>query len=201
MDTNILIVKIAETLPDGPLYKVNKPGNPLLFYKSIINYIGDSTLSLKYINSTPSNNSIEISDKKMPDIVILTLPKREFNIDDNNSNNNSNNSWGINSNKPLYKDVPTSFKIKNKKYSLDSVILRDISRQHFSCYITINKALYAFDGEQQSNLIKLDWKSHLNSSDILVWDVDGETPQEEIENTHFFSFQQGYQQLFYYRVE
>ena len=133
-----------------------------------------------------------------------------FNDSSNSSNDNSNDN-----SKTPDNTIPLTLKYTGHTYKLDSAIVRDIGKKHFAAFITLNKKQYGFDGNQYSRLQQMNWKDMLNDTDkYIVWDVDGETPQEEIENTHalpdfdemwrlstYFSFQEGYQQLFYYRVE
>jgi hypothetical protein len=200
MDTNFLIYEIAKAMPLRAKYKyaIGRASNPIEFYKSIINYLGDNNTRI-LIENKFIDNSIFASIEEKPHIIVIERnieSKISSFFNDSNNNNNNNNS------KIADTHIPLTLNFTDHTYKLDSIIQRDIGREHFAAFITLNKKQYAFDGNQYSRLQKMNWKDMLNTIDqYVVWDVDGETPQEEIENTHFFSFQQGYQQLFYYRVE
>lgn len=78
------------------------------------------------------------------------------------------------------------------KYKIDCVILRDISKEHFSVYLTVNKKELKFDGESFKRLKKFQWKKHINNSDKTWQNTDDwYTP---------FNFTKGYGIYFYYRV-
>ena len=72
---------------------------------------------------------------------------------------------------------------------LDSVIARDVSKQHFCCGITCNGKPMLFDGSAFSRLVSRNWKSWLNKN--YNWTVGKIGPQ--------WNFKQGYSMLFYYR--
>ena len=65
---------------------------------------------------------------------------------------------------------PKKFVIKRREsdglysftYTLDSAVLRNISKIHFSAYITCNGKDYGFDGESFSRMQAFKWKSKLN---------------------------------------
>jgi hypothetical protein len=94
---------------------------------------------------------------------------------------------------------PTEFSIdavKNNedvkyKYVLDSAVLRNTKKFHFSAYLTCNGKDFSFDGESFSRMSPFDWKSKINRDD--EWKTS--------EYDTRFNFQKGYQLLIYYLDE
>jgi len=76
-------------------------------------------------------------------------------------------------------------------------VLRDNSKAHFSCYVTINGEEYAFDGMTFSRLSKFKWRSLLHKNkDFKFEDID-----VRLGSALTFNFKKGYQILFYYRID
>ena len=48
------------------------------------------------------------------------------------------------------------------EYKLDSLGIRDINQGHICALLTLNKKDYMFDGENQKNIYRKDWKTLLN---------------------------------------
>ena len=78
------------------------------------------------------------------------------------------------------------------KFILDSAVLRNNKKYHFTSYITLNGKEYAFEGASHKRLREFNWKSKLVSGKNISWNFDY---LKEI-----FNFKVGYQILFYYKV-
>ena len=177
MDTNDLIKSISQELKKKwSRYRIHEDGgNPITYYKRITEYLNDDEIKLMEIkNRMPVSEDIKRFKKKtnnIPEIIITQL-------DDD-------------------KKVEKSkiIKLGRYKYKLDSVILRNVLRMHFSAYITLNNKLYAFDGSSYSKLIKYNWKSDLNKDVNFILEEGGD------ESKPIFNFKNGFQILFYYRIK
>ena len=144
-NTNNIIKKIYEIIDDDNIYDIDKSGNPLKYYTTIFNYLLDS----KENNPISSINFKNATIKKVNEYVKFYKinPKIIF----------------------LKYDIHNDFKhekikVNNKIYKLDSVVLRDNLKHHFSCYITCNKKDYGFDGASNQPLQPFDWKNKLNKN-------------------------------------
>ena len=82
---------------------------------------------------------------------------------------------------------------KNSVYELDSVVLRNNKKHHFSAYITCNGKEMAFDGAGLNRLYSFKWKDKLIKNKNSEWTFEG-SPSIK------FNFEKGYQILFYYRT-
>jgi len=79
---------------------------------------------------------------------------------------------------------------KKMEYTLDSVGIRDINQGHICALLTLNKKDYMFDGENQTNIYRKDWKKLLNrDEDFKI------TPRI----TEKYNFTKCYQCLIYFR--
>ncbi|MHC1598370.1 MAG: hypothetical protein ACXQT0_02130, partial [Candidatus Methanofastidiosia archaeon] len=83
---------------------------------------------------------------------------------------------------------------KSVTYVLDSVMLRDVSKKHFTAYITCGGNDYSFDGASFSRLEPFPWREKLNKGESWTFKV------REKRNRLTFNFRAGYQTLLYYRV-
>jgi hypothetical protein len=196
MDTNVVIRKVARNLgkerKDFNIVKTQKASNPYVFYSGLIKYLKSNPLTFlkiqvrhalnsktlnKEINAliTNQDESDNFGPKGPLDFFVLERWAAEFPI----------KSWTI----------PQNIKIKYKgeihNYALDSAVLEDISRIHFSAYITCNGKPMAFDGESFSRLVPFEWKKKMNKD--AKWRF-----AEQFET--YFNFRRGYYMLFYYRV-
>ena len=144
-NTNNIIKKIYENIDDEHIYNIDKSGNPLRYYTAIFNYLLDNT------NKTPisSINFVNTDIKYVRDYIKTynINPKIIF------------LKYDIHDKLKLKK-----FKINNKIYKLDSVVLRDNLKRHFSCYITCNKKDYGFDGASIQPLQPFEWRNKLNEN-------------------------------------
>ena len=53
------------------------------------------------------------------------------------------------------------------EYTLESVGIRDTNYAHICALLTLNKKDYMFDGENQTNIYRKDWKKLINRKKIL----------------------------------
>jgi len=180
-NTNNIIYGIYNALPNKEGIKnIDEHGNPYLFYKDLIDYLEGNKKSIKMIRWDSKVNvdnffNNKINSKIIPDVIIITL----FDNDDQNKAQSEN-----------YNNKPLKVKYNNHFYQLDSAIVRDISKKHFCCGITINKKQYLFDGSVFSVLTKRLWKKWINKN--MDW--------RPIQSTLDWNFMKGYSLLFYYRI-
>lgn len=188
MDTNAIIRSIYDVMPE--VYKdklpfivdINESSNPIRYYLSLLYYLHNKSVLINYIPNTNNNWKEDIiktshknNKKHIPDIIVL-----EFY--DNASTNTTNK--------------PRSFIIKDIKYSLDSCIIRDTSKEHFSATLTCEGKEMAYDGLSFHRLVPLEWKKYINSN--FVWGFDDNNNNN---SSHLkWNFTNGYQMLIYYRV-
>jgi len=190
MDTNEIIKKISRAL--GPhrkklgIVKVHEAGNPLDFYKGIISYLKSDSLSFRVFDVPKTESTkIVIKGKELYPYIKEGLSVVDFFVLQRWSEDAPEQVWNI----------PKTFKIVDKgavyTYKLDSAVLRDTKKKHFSAYITCNGKPFGFDGESFSRMIQFDWKKKMNK--------DTQWRFAEQHNT-YFNFRNGYYMLFYYRV-
>ena len=188
MDTNVVIRRVARALGKTNLRKYDiaktkQAGNPLAFYEGLIKYLKSNELVT--VNMTVRN----MPNKKVSNAAIVKIlesrPLVEYFILERFSEDYNKNSWTI----------PKKYKVtKNGEtytYVLDSAVLRDTKKQHFSAYITCNGKSFAFDGESFARMTPFEWKKKMNKN--IKWRF-----AEQYET--YFNFQQAYFMLFYYRI-
>ena len=188
MDTNVVIRRVARALGKTNLRKYDiaktkQAGNPLAFYEGLIKYLKSNELVT--VNMTVRN----MPNKKVSNAAIVKIlesrPLVEYFILERFSEDYNKNSWTI----------PKKYKVtKNGEtytYVLDSAVLRDTKKQHFSAYITCNGKSFAFDGESFARMTPFEWKKKMNKD--IKWRF-----AEQYET--YFNFQQAYFMLFYYRI-
>lgn len=190
MDTNKVIRKIARNLGESKrqelsIVKTKKASNPFTFYNGLITYLKSNPLVFMKIIVGIANSKQKLAsdiqsvlDKGIEsslDFFILERWSEDFPV----------RSWSI----------PNKFKINYKgevhKYKLDSAILRDTKKEHFSAYITCNERLFGFDGESFARMTLFDWQKKMNKDTKWRFSEQYDT---------YFNFQRGYYMLFYYRV-
>ena len=76
---------------------------------------------------------------------------------------------------------------------LDSVIIRDTTRKHFSATLTCNRKEFSYDGMSFHRIVPFNWKKYINSN--FFWEFSGTPARLKWNFTH------GYQMLIYYRVK
>ena len=197
MNTNVIIQKVYNSIPPAyreNIYGKNKAGNPLSYYEAMIAYLGDNSVNILNVDSSPHGTQYWGRDweqsiygkmryqgkENLPDIIIL-----EF-VDEESAYNPPFES-SKKSNKPL------EFTIKGNnesaKYSLDSCIIRDIHKHHFASTLTCSKKQFGFDGISFSRLNPFSWKKLINVN--KNWTFSGSDTE--------WNFRNSYQILYYYR--
>ncbi len=162
--------------------KVGVASNPLYFYEGLYNYLGENVIP--YINIYYNNDDVSkkyVNDRiisykkdnnKMPKVIFLEIADK------------------LSSKVKKYKTIT----IDNNTYTLDSVILRDTDKTHFSSYITCNQNQYAFDGLNKEKRLKLfNWKDKLNKN--VSWRMSS------VSDDLLFNFNKGYSILIYYMTK
>ena len=186
-DTNSIIHQLYKSIPDS--YKKNtpyivdidQPGNPLLYYVSIINYLNDNSIMVLLIRDANSNWKHRVSEAvtkmiHLPHIIVLEVYDEmatEFN------------------------KKPVSFTVNDGKYEIDSAVVRDVSKQHFCSTITCEGKQMGYDGMSFHRLVPLEWKHKMNSN--LNWQFEGTTDYDG--SPLEWNFTKSYQMLLYYRVK
>ena len=163
--------------------KQNKQVILLVFYEGLIQYLKSN--ELETLTATVRN----MPNKKVSNAAIVKIlesrPLVEYFILDRFSEEYKNNSWTI----------PQKYKVEKNgvtyTYVLDSAVVRDTKKQHFSAYITCNGKSFAFDGESFARMTPFEWKKKLNKNTQWRFAEQYET---------YFNFQQAYFMLFYYRI-
>jgi len=187
LNTNSIIHLLYKAIPETYKQKypfiidIDQPGNPLLYYMSIINYLNNSSiqmLTIRAANSKWKDKIIESVSKMshLPHIIVLEIYDDEANE---------------------FNKKPVSFTVNNGKYHIDSAVIRDVTKQHFCATITCEGKEMGYDGMSFHRLVDLDWKNKLNSN--INWQFEGTkdydgTPLE-------WNFMKSYQLLMYYRVQ
>ena len=188
LNTNNIIHLLFKGIPKS--YKLHEPyivdvdnaGNPVLYYKSIIHYLNNSSIQMLFIrdvNSKWKDKVIESVTKlgHLPHIIILEVYEQmasEFNR------------------------KPVLFSVNNGKYQIDSTVVRDISKQHFCATITCEGKQMGYDGASFHRLVPMEWKHKLNSD--VNWQFDGTKDSDGITPLEW-NFTKSYQLLTYYRVK
>jgi hypothetical protein len=188
LNTNSIIHQIYSGIPNNYKSKypiivdIDKPGNPVIYYLSIINYLNNNSIETLFLREV-SNNWKAVASlymknmKHLPHIVIIEILEKQA---------------------ATFDKKPLSFTINNARYKLDSTVVRDTTKQHFCATITCENKEYGYDGMSFSRLTKLEWKNKLNSKNF-TWKFEGSnnsdgTPLE-------WNYTKSYQLLIYYRVD
>jgi hypothetical protein len=187
LNTNNIIHQLYKSIPNTYKSKyplivdIDKPGNPIIYYMSIINYLNNNSIQTLFLREISTNWKDTISAqmkimKHLPHIVIMEIFEKDANV---------------------FNKKPLTFTINNARYKLDSAVVRDTTKQHFCATITCENKEYAYDGASFSRLTQLQWKNKLNSSNF-TWKFEGTnnndgTPME-------WNFTKCYQLLLYYRI-
>jgi hypothetical protein len=183
LNTNAIIQQIYDSVPED--YKeqyayirdVDDAGNPVRYYLSLINYIGNRSLPVLFVQDAGTSWQFQLQRMSegthLPDVIIL-----EF-FDDNEPTTNKE----------------TVFTLNGAKYSLDSCIIRDTRKNHFSSLLTCEKKEMAYDGMSFHRLTYMDWKSKINTD--FNWQFKGSKDEGKLLT---WNFAKGYYMLIYYRV-
>ena len=182
LNTNAIIQQIYDSVPDDYKEKysyirdVDEAGNPIRYYLSLINYLGNRNLPVLFVQDCNVNWQFQVQSKivnRLPDVIILEF----FNDDEPTSNKE------------------TSFTLNGAKYSLDSCIIRDTGKNHFSALLMCEKKEMAYDGMSFHRLTYMDWKDKINTD--FKWQFKGSEDEGRILT---WNFAKGYYMLIYYRV-
>jgi len=187
LETNYFIKGLYERIIKIGNYNIpniNDSGNPIMYYKTLINYLEYDILRLTELNIVNDTNIHIFLNKKfynfykIPDIII---------INDFESKSHYDSNYDLNIKSKIY------------KYKLDSIIItnkghfKPKSNSHFVCVCTINKKEYKFDGDSYSRLTRFNWKKLLNiNKDWSFLENDKYYPEK-------YNFTKGYKILLYYR--
>jgi hypothetical protein len=182
LNTNAIIQQIYDSVPEDYKEKyyyirdVDEAGNPIRYYLSLIEYLGNRSLPVLFVKDCGPNWQFQIQSKivgRLPDVIILEF----FNDDDPTTNKE------------------TSFTLNGAKYSLDSCIIRDTEKNHFSSLLTCEKKEMAYDGMSFHRLTYMDWKDKINTD--FKWQFKGSEDEGRLLT---WNFAKGYYMLIYYRV-
>lgn len=160
MNTNDIIRKIHENIVSekvlqsvGLIPKVGEAGNPIEYYRQIINSLSSPKRRINALNFL-INRDNEISSfislknhlhTRIDVPEVITVMFRE--------DRDNNDVW------------PNVFEVGNVQYILDSALIIDDDREHFCCFITVNGADYGFEGISHSTVQRKEWKQYINNKD------------------------------------
>jgi hypothetical protein len=186
LNTNSIIHQLYKSIPKSYRHRhpyivdVDEPGNPLLYYSSIINYLNNNSIIL-FLNHNSNNNwkaQLAKSLGKMthlPHIIVLEISDKDA---------------------PIFNTKPISFNINEATYMIDSASIRDISKRHFCATLTCDGKEIAYDGMSFHRLEPFEWKHKMNSD--YNWQFEG---TKDIDGSPLlWNFTKCYQMLIYYRV-
>jgi hypothetical protein len=169
LDTNAIIHSIYDTIPDS--YKaslpyitdVNTAGNPIMYYRSIVNYLHNESLELMIVSKANQEWEQMVADQMrhvthLPHCVIIEI----FDLANKTSGASGNT-----------RNKKQHFSVQNAKYALDSCVVRDISQQHFCALLTCENKQMAYDGMSYHRLVPLEWKNKINSDFVWSFEVFG----------------------------
>ena len=177
-NTNYFIEAIYNILLERNIvtYKKNQSGNPLEYYLAIIQYLNYNAVNIATVDIYDESDFKSINrhvQGQAPEIIIAEI---------------------IDADSKKIRNRPLEFTISvgdvKHRYRLDAAIIRDTSQQHFCSVLTCNGDEYSFDGASFSRLSQYNWTAGLNKP--VKWGFQGHTLK--------WSFMNGYQMLFYYRI-
>jgi len=186
LNTNVIIHQLYKSIPSSykeefpHIVDIDEAGNPLLYYISIINYLNDNSIFILFLRDCKSNwkDLLAESMKKyqhLPHIIVLE-------VFDNHASE--------------FNKKPLSFDVNSAKYSIDSAVVRDVSKQHFCSMVTCEKKQMGYDGMSFHRIIPMEWKNKLNTN--FNWQFEGTTDYDGTSLN--WNFTKSYQLLMYYRV-
>ena len=193
LDTNAIIRNIYDAVPESYKEKlpyitnVDKSGNPMRYYGSLIYYLHNKSLEFLFVKNTNDKwKETILSDikpnKHLPHFIILEIY---------DGSNKTPGTSGTTTNKPR------SFFVSGAKYSLDSCVIRDTTQQHFCATLTCENKEFSYDGMSYHRLVPLEWKKYINSD--FSWGFEGSNNSDGTPLK--WNFTHGYQMLLYYRVK
>ena len=179
LNTNAIIQQIYDSVPEeyrAYIRDVDEAGNPVRYYLSLINYLGNHNLRVLFVQDCGPSWHFQVQNKlesDLPDVIIL-----EFFNDDAPTPNKE-----------------TNFIMNGAKYVLDSCIIRDTEKNHFSSLLTCEKKEMAYDGMSFHRLTYMNWKDKINTE--FKWQFKGSQDEGRLLT---WNFSKGYYMLIYYRV-
>ena len=192
LDTNSIIQEVYKGIPTKYKKKypylvgVDKAGNPIRYYGSIVHYLHNTSIELMFLMNVQENwmNRIDTEMRQLnhkPHVIILEI----FDA--------ANKEPGYSG---MVKNKLTEFSIHGANYVLDSCVIRDMTQQHFCATLTCEGREMAYDGMSYNRIVPMEWKKYINTD--FTWKFDGsyDTDWSSLK----WSFLHGYQMLIYYRV-
>jgi hypothetical protein len=192
LNTNSIIQEVYKGIPAKYKKKypylvgVDKAGNPIRYYGSIVHYLHNTSVELMFLMNIQDNwmNRIDMEMRKLnhkPHVIILEI----FDA----ANKEPGYSGQV-------KNKQTEFSIHGASYVLDSCVIRDMTQQHFCATLTCEGKEMAYDGMSYNRIVPMEWKKYINTD--FTWKFDGsyDTDWSSLK----WSFLHGYQMLIYYRV-
>jgi hypothetical protein len=183
-DTNKIIERLSTAGIEYP--KVKKYGNPIRAYTYLTRFLypaGSSSArtNLGFMRIDMDFKGISFEDniqnerrflepsKKTPDVLIVELYGKQPNSG------------------KLIKKTEFIMPETDVKYVLDSIVVRDLTANHFCCVVTINGEEWGFDGASFNKLDRFEWKKLINSD--TQWTFDDLKAMEYVgHQPSFFSF-------------
>ena len=187
LNTNFFIKIIHDRINEhiyDDLPNIDDAGNPLQFYRTIMNYLNYNVLKMMRINIDSKINAEKLLYDKfatyyvIPDIIIL---------EDFESGTHYDKSYTLTKNNSRYKYMLDAIIITNKGH------IKPQANSHFVSVLTINGREYKFDGDSYSKLSSYKWKNMINTNKDWKF-VENPNYHEEK-----YNFTKGYKILFYYR--
>ena len=203
MDTNKIITDIHKAIGKETkqafgytiVEKKGKSSNPLSFYKGLYRALGSDLM--RWVNTDVRRNTPDIYDNIKQDIIKGRLKDWEYTAFKGHKMPRVffleiGDSASRKFKKKLTIDV--EFEDKLYTYTLDSAVLRNTAKHHFSSYITCNGKEYSFDGMSLRPMEPFNWREKLNKN--TKWSL---APKKALDYFNiYFNFTEGYQILIYY---
>jgi hypothetical protein len=204
--------QITNSNVDNSIRKKDQAGNPIQYLSALSHYIGFNNLNLYVLdtflmsNEERKQSNLLFKDRmirkriskthSIPDIVCVVCYDGQQTPSLLGDNIYIHTDEDANINKTTIQMNKKKTSNSDIQYVLDSSILTDIDKEHFSCFLTYKGREFYFDGFTKSRLIKKKWKHNIHKNRNMTFqtkkDVDF-TPQQ-------FNFQKGVRYLIYYRV-
>ena len=183
LDTNKIIERLSTAGIGYP--KVKQYGSPIRAYTYLTNFLyppdsSSARTSLNFVRIDQDFKGLSFEDniknerrfikiKNIPDVLFVELYGERPNSGE------------------LIKKTEFILPETDIKYVLDSVVVRDLSANHFCCVVTINGEEWGFDGASFKKLDRFEWKKLINSN--TQWTFDDLKALEYLgEQPSFFSF-------------
>ena len=188
MDTNQVIRKVARNLGVAlrhklEIVKTQKASNPYTFYHGLITYLHSNPLTFIKIVVGDAGNSKTLNKDVKNLLNTYSGSKRmgpqnalDFFILERWSEDSPIKSWAIPQN------IKITYRGETHNYKLDSAVLRDTTKVHFSAYITCNGKPFGFDGESFARMTPFNWQKKMNKDTKWRFSKQYDT---------YFNFQRG----------